>query len=101
MTFDYFPYEVKDMERTTREVMLEVRPDAMEWQFAREFAPPEVDPGVLDRPFATLSNGERTKVLLAALFLSEGHFQLIDEPANHLDMHARRDQTPRDRDRKE
>ncbi len=33
---------------------------------------------------------ERTKVLLAALFLQEGHFLLIDEPTNHLDREARR-----------
>ena len=26
------------------------------------------------RPFKTLSNGEQTKVLLAALFLTEGQF---------------------------
>ena len=41
------------------------------------------------RPFATLSNGERTKVLLAALFLKENSFLLIDEPTNHLDRNAR------------
>ena len=34
-------------------------------------------------------NGEQTKVLLAALFLNEGHFLLIDEPTNHLDLKAR------------
>lgn len=42
------------------------------------------------RPFETLSNGEQTKVMLAALFLNEGHFLLIDEPTNHLDVAARR-----------
>ena len=40
-------------------------------------------------PFETLSNGEQTKILLAALFCNEGHFLLIDEPTNHLDVHAR------------
>ncbi|MCI8623472.1 MAG: ABC-F type ribosomal protection protein [Provencibacterium sp.] len=47
--------------------------------------------GVLDRPFCTLSGGERTKVLLAALFLRRGRFLLIDEPTNHLDSQGRRD----------
>ena len=42
------------------------------------------------RPFETLSNGEQTKVLIAALFLNEGHFLLIDEPTNHLDAKARK-----------
>lgn len=89
VTFDYFPYEAGDPGRTTREVLFDVRPDAMEWQFVREFASLEVDTEVLDRPFYTLSNGERTKALLAALFLGDGHFLLIDEPTNHLDLHAR------------
>ena len=43
----------------------------------------------LYRPFDTLSNGEQTKVLLAALFLRENSFLLIDEPTNHLDMIGR------------
>ncbi len=49
----------------------------------------DVSSEVLYRPFETLSNGEQTKVLLAALFLNEGNFLLIDEPTNHLDMQAR------------
>ncbi len=43
----------------------------------------------LGRPFATLSNGERTKALLAALFLKRNNFLLIDEPTNHLDLAGR------------
>ena len=45
---------------------------------------------MLWRAFETLSNGEQTKVLLAALFLNEGNFLLIDEPTNHLDTAARK-----------
>ena len=37
----------------------------------------------------TLSNGEQTKALLAALFLNDNRFLLIDEPTNHLDVKAR------------
>ena len=40
------------------------------------------DAEVLYRPFETLSNGERTKVLLALLFSRENEFLLIDEPTN-------------------
>lgn len=47
------------------------------------------DAGVLSRPFETLSNGERTRVLLAALFLKHDSFLLIDEPTNHLDAAGR------------
>ena len=50
----------------------------------------DVDTEALYRPFETLSNGERTKVLLAALFLGSNRFLLIDEPTNHLDVEARR-----------
>ena len=56
----------------------------------RELSYLEVDLDVLYRPFETLSGGEQTKVLLAALFLNEGHFLLIDEPTNHLDINARK-----------
>ena len=44
---------------------------------------------VLERPFATLSNGERTKCMLGALFLKKDNFLLIDEPTNHLDYKGR------------
>lgn len=40
-------------------------------------------------PLTPLSGGERTKVLLALLFLRDHRFLLIDEPTNHLDMRAR------------
>lgn len=55
----------------------------------RELSYLDVEADVLYRPFETLSNGEQTKILLAALFCNEGHFLLIDEPTNHLDVHAR------------
>ena len=87
--FDYFPYLVKDTKKWTMEVLNEVCPQAEEWQIRKELYALEVDEEVLWRPFETLSNGEQTKVLLAALFLNEGHFLLIDEPTNHLDTHGR------------
>jgi lincosamide and streptogramin A transport system ATP-binding/permease protein len=49
----------------------------------------EVNTDVLTRSFNTLSNGERTKVMLAALFLKKNNFLLIDEPTNHLDFEGR------------
>ena len=48
-----------------------------------------MDEGALYRPYSTLSWGERTKVLLAILFIRENSFLLIDEPTNHLDTAAR------------
>ncbi len=87
--FDYFPYEVKHPEEMTLDVLSQVCPRAEDWELMRELNYLEVDAEVLYRPFDTLSNGEQTKVLLAALFLNEGHFLLIDEPTNHLDVQAR------------
>ena len=87
--FDYFPYLVKDTKNWTMEVLNEVCPQAEEWQIRKKLYGLEVDEEVLWRPFETLSNGEQRKVLLAVLFLNEGHFLLIDEPTNHLDTHGR------------
>ena len=87
--FDYFPYPVSDKTRMTEDILQEVCPNAEEWELMRELSYLDVDVDVLWRTFETLSNGEQTKVLLAALFLNEGHFLLIDEPTNHLDAGAR------------
>lgn len=56
----------------------------------KEISKLNVTADVLTRPFGTLSNGERTKLLLAALFLKKNNFLLIDEPTNHLDMDGRK-----------
>ncbi|MCI8422015.1 MAG: ABC-F type ribosomal protection protein [Lawsonibacter sp.] len=87
--FDCFPYPVTDRIRWTGDILQEVCPEAEEWELLRELSLLEVDAGVLWRGFDTLSNGEQTKVLLAALFLNRGHFLLIDEPTNHLDQRGR------------
>ena len=87
--FDYFPYPVSDRSRPTGEILGEVCPQAQEWELLRELSRLELEEEVLGRPFATLSNGEQTRALLAALFLREGNFLLIDEPTNHLDLRGR------------
>ena len=87
--FDYFPYPVKEKDKLTMDILSEVCLFAEEWEIYRELSHLEVDGDVLFRAFETLSNGEQTKVLLAALFLNEGDFLLIDEPTNHLDVTAR------------
>lgn len=87
--FAYFPYNISNKKRLTEDILQEVCPLAEEWELMRELSYLEVNSDVLWRPFETLSNGEQTKVLLAALFLNEGYFLLIDEPTNHLDAKAR------------
>ena len=86
--FDYFPFEVRNPSHTTQAVFGEIS-HAPQWMLERELNLLEVDASVLDRAFSTLSPGEQTKVLLAALFCKPGFFLLIDEPTNHLDMDAR------------
>lgn len=95
--FEYFPYDVGSMaeigDRYTYEIAEQILPDCMEpqeiWKLFREMSLLEVEEEVLYRPYSTLSFGERTKVMLALLFLKENSFLLIDEPTNHLDIHAR------------
>ena len=89
VSFGYFPCPVPDPEQLTADVLEEIAPEAAQWQFLREFAQLELSPDLLWQPFRTLSGGEQTKILLAALFLREGCFPLIDEPTNHLDTHGR------------
>ncbi|MEH7458988.1 Lsa family ABC-F type ribosomal protection protein [Bacillus sp. JJ1127] len=88
--FNYFPYPVSDKNKFTYEILEEICPQAEDWEFLREISYLNVDAEAMYRPFKTLSNGEQTKVLLAALFLNEGQFLLIDEPTNHLDTDARK-----------
>lgn len=88
--FAYFPYAVKDGSLTVETVVRSICPQVQLWELQRELSLLEVDGGVLERPFCTLSGGQRTKVLLAALFQGENRFLLIDEPTNHLDLEGRR-----------
>lgn len=64
-------------------------PQAEEWEIEKETSLLNVSYDVLYRPFSTLSPGEKTKCLLAALFLHGDKYLLIDEPLNYLDIEAR------------
>ncbi|MFD1957291.1 Lsa family ABC-F type ribosomal protection protein [Paenibacillus thailandensis] len=88
--FEYFPFHVERKEMNTIDVVENIYPDYEYWILARELSLLKVGEDVLYRSFESLSNGEQTKVLLAALFLKENSFLLIDEPTNHLDMEARK-----------
>ncbi|OBR66540.1 Lsa family ABC-F type ribosomal protection protein [Paenibacillus oryzae] len=90
VSFDYFPFQVKNKDANTLDVVDEIYSGYEYWQLSRELSLLKVSEDVLYRPFASMSNGEQTKVLLATLFLKENNFLLIDEPTNHLDIHARK-----------
>lgn len=87
--FEYFPYEVKDKSQDTLDIIYEMCSNCEDWEIMKEISQLGVEADALYRPFETLSNGEQTKVLLAALFLGTNQFLLIDEPTNHLDVEAR------------
>lgn len=87
--FSYFPYDVKDKSVDTIDVVAKIYSEYELWQLLRELSLLEVDKDVLNRRFDTLSEGEKTKVLLAVMFMRENNFLLIDEPTNHLDMKGR------------
>jgi len=89
VSFDYFPFSIQQPEKYGYELMEEIVPDYEYWRLSKELNLLNISDEVLYRPFQTLSNGEQTKVLLAALFMKENHFLLIDEPTNHLDINGR------------
>ncbi|UQZ87951.1 Lsa family ABC-F type ribosomal protection protein [Deltaproteobacteria bacterium Smac51] len=86
--FDYFPSAAHHPDGITAEVLRKIV-DYEDWRLGRELSLLAVAEDVLERPFQTLSGGEKTKVLLAALFLKDNNFLLIDEPTNHLDLEGR------------
>lgn len=87
--FTYFPCPADDETAPAGDILESACPDAPFWALQRELNRLELDESLLYRPFCTLSGGEQTKALLAAMFLRENAFLLIDEPTNHLDANGR------------
>ena len=86
---DCFPSPVSAPERDTLTILEEQEPGLELWRIYKELDMLEVDAGVLFRPYSSLSGGEQVKVLLAALFLREGAFLLLDEPTRGIDVGAK------------
>lgn len=88
-TFEYFPFALPEAPDSLSALYCAV-PDLRLWALKKEMNALHLREDVLDRPLQTLSGGEKTKLLLAALFSKEEAFLLIDEPTNHLDEIGRR-----------
>ncbi len=87
----YFPYHLSaaQMQLPAMKFADALRPDCEIWRVICELAALDENADLLERPFVTLSHGQRTKILLAILFSGDNDFLLIDEPTNHLDAPAR------------
>ena len=89
VTFDYFPYEIKDKNKIAIEIINEKAPDIEDWEIIKELNFLHTNPEILYRDFSTLSGGEQVKIQLVSLFLKGDNFLLIDEPTNHLDIQTK------------
>ncbi|MDD3412054.1 MAG: ATP-binding cassette domain-containing protein, partial [Eubacteriales bacterium] len=84
-----FPVLIDRPDLPSLEALLTAEPDVLEWRLLCESALLGVPEEALERPYATLSRGEQTKLQLAALFARDDAYPLIDEPTNHLDLLGR------------
>ena len=88
VNFEYFPFTVSDENILALDLVTEIS-GCLEWQARKELSLLGIEYDSCYLPFALLSKGQQTKVMLAALFLKENGFLLIDEPTNHLDRAGR------------
>ncbi|MDM7493056.1 ribosomal protection-like ABC-F family protein [Lentilactobacillus kefiri] len=90
--FEYFPQTIDDPSQATQTILLTLAglDESELWKIQVEMDKLQLNDQVLGRPFQTLSPGERTKALLAVMFVDNRAFQLIDEPTNHLDIEGRK-----------
>ena len=68
MEMDCFPFPVGNMSANVIDVIEEADPSYELWKVCRELTCLDMAPEILYRPFTTLSGGEQTRVMLAALF---------------------------------
>ncbi|MCL2323276.1 MAG: ATP-binding cassette domain-containing protein, partial [Oscillospiraceae bacterium] len=73
-SFDYFPFDTKDDSLNTIDIVRSISPKSEDWEINKELFSLNVSPDILYACFNTLSSGEKTKVLLASLFLKPNNF---------------------------
>jgi lincosamide and streptogramin A transport system ATP-binding/permease protein len=89
-SFEYFPYNIYDENVSVNDIAVQIFPEIKQWEFERELNLLAFDTEQIEMPYGFLSYGEKTKVMLAALFCKPNAFLLIDEPTNHLDTKGRK-----------
>lgn len=89
LAFAYYPLEVTDPTDFAWNNLSAQLPTLQQWRVERELNLMGTDPALLWQAFDTLSGGEQTRLMLAALFAQDGVFPLLDEPTNHLDISGR------------
>lgn len=87
----YFPMKLPNhFEGTVRQFYEWVLSDIEDWKLYVEFDQIGLNDNMLDKDYLSLSEGEKCKVQLVALFLDKYKFPLIDEPTNNLDLMGRK-----------
>lgn len=77
------PHNTKEIERLTEEIS---NADAWEYEHKIKIILGRLDIHQLNQPISTLSGGQRKRLALASLLISEPDVYLLDEPTNHLDI---------------
>jgi len=86
---DTFPASVLETALTSRHPHLKPwqRETPQDWQLARQVLQTLDLDSLEERCITTLSGGERQRLALACLMIQQTPLWLLDEPANHLDLH--------------
>ncbi|WP_375663908.1 ATP-binding cassette domain-containing protein, partial [Bartonella sp. CL63NXGY] len=80
--FAAFPLNITNPEQLAWFSLIQAAPELVQWKVERELTKLNAEDSLLWQPFSTLSGGEQTKLLLAALFAQDNVFPLLDEPTN-------------------
>lgn len=87
----YYEQELRfdDDQKTPMEFILDCYPKMSVKEVRTALARCGISAEHIDRPIATLSGGEQSKVKLCRLTLFKSNFLILDEPTNHLDADAK------------
>ncbi|MDO9632320.1 MAG: ATP-binding cassette domain-containing protein, partial [Humidesulfovibrio sp.] len=92
-TLGYFSQHQTEILRPTSTVIAEMRrlsdPKCTEEQLMGVLGLFLLGEGYFERPVAALSGGEKSRLVLASLFLGRANLLILDEPTNHLDLESR------------